>query len=304
MKTLVTGGTGFIGSHVVGRLRDADRPVVSYDRAPHANALPQGVRSVTGELFDLGRLAATIADNEVDGIVHAAGASDPQLSIGMPAATVAANATGTADLLEASRVAGFGGRVVLLSSRTVYGDDDGLGENSPLRPRTPFAATKAFADLLGQVYVQTYGLDVVSLRISQVYGPGGQLPAFLQQVIDAAITRRPLRLNGYERPGNRLVHVEDVARSVVAALDAPAPAQRIYDIAGERVRLEQLVAIVRDRVPTAEIEVAPAQVNGSDPPEPIATSAADRELGYRPRWGLARGIDDLCIWREAEASAE
>ena len=99
--------------------------------------------------------------------------SDPLLSIGMPAATVAANAIGTLHLLEAARLAGFGGRIVLLSSTAVYGhNDEVVDEQSPLPPRTPYAATKAFSDLLGQVYHCRHGLDIVSLRVSEAYGPG------------------------------------------------------------------------------------------------------------------------------------
>jgi UDP-glucose 4-epimerase len=274
MSILVTGGTGFIGRYVVGRVQDRGEPVVTYDRARGT-----GPTSVQGELFDLARLAGAITAHDVRGVVHAAGMSAPDLSLAMPAATVTANAIGTFHLLEAARLAGFAGRIVLLSSL------------SAVRPRTPFAATKAFGDLLGQVYTERYGLDVVSLRLSEAYGPGRRLPTYLDELIDAAIARRPVRPDATAEQQYRVVHVEDVARAIVAALDAPAPTSRIYDIAGEPVRIEQVIAIVRD----AEIDLA----RQPEPEQPAAATAADRELGYRPRWGLARGIDDLCAWREA-----
>lgn len=304
MSTLVTGGTGFIGRYVLDRLEDRGEDVVSYDRAPAGAGLPPTVRSVQGELFDLSRLAATFTDQDVRRIVHAAGVSDPLLSTGMPVATVAANAIGTLNVLEAARLAGVGGRVVLLSSTTVYGETDGaFDEHSPVRPQTPFAATKAFGDLLGQVYTHLYGLDVVSLRFSETYGPGRRLPSLLQRIIDAAVARRPLRLvEGSDEP-HRLVHVEDASRAIVAALDARSPTTRIYNITGEQVLLAQIVAIVRDRLPQADIEVGPGSVAAFDRRGAIAVSTAARELGYRPRWSLARGIDDLCAWREAEEAS-
>jgi UDP-glucose 4-epimerase len=274
MSILVTGGTGFIGRYVVGRVQDRGEPVVTYDRARGT-----GPTSVQGELFDLARLAGAITAHDVRGVVHAAGMSAPDLSLAMPAATVTANAIGTFHLLEAARLAGFAGRIVLLSSLAA------------VRPRTPFAATKAFGDLLGHVYTERYGLDVVSLRLSEAYGPGRRLPTYLDELIDAAIARRPVRPDATAEQQYRVVHVEDVARAIVAALDAPAPTSRIYDIAGEPVRIEQVIAIVRD----AEIDLA----RQPEPEQPAAATAADRELGYRPRWGLARGIDDLCAWREA-----
>ena len=306
MSTLVTGGEGFIGRHVIERLHENHERVVSYDRGPAATAVPAGQMRVRGELFDLRRLAAAIAEHDVRGIVHAAGMADPLLSIGTPAATVAANAIGTLHLLEAVRLAGFCGRIILLSSIAVYGNnDEAVDERSPLRPRTPYAATKAFGDLLGHVYGCRYGLDIVSLRLSEAYGPGRVLPGAVQDIIDAALERRPLRLaSGADHPFQP-VHVEDVARAVLAALAAPDPTGRIYDITGgERVTLGHVAALVRDRVPGAVIELGPGRLSGPDSQGPVAITAADRELGYRPRWGLARGIDDYCTWRESSDLAE
>jgi UDP-glucose 4-epimerase len=198
------------------------------------------------EPLDPGPLAAALTGHDVRGIVHAAGMSDP------------APTSGTLTVLEAGRRAEFDGRVVLPS----------------------YAAAKTFAD------PHRYGLDVVSLRFGDAYGPG-RLPSVLEKTIAAALARRPLRLvEGAEQPPY-LIHVEDVARAIVAALDARSPVSRTYDIAGEPVVLEQVVAIVRDRLPDADIEVDPG-------------SPADRELGYRPRWGLARGLDDVFAWREDE----
>jgi UDP-glucose 4-epimerase len=287
MTVLVTAGTGFIGRCVVERLRDDGERVVSYDRAVAAG-LPAGVTAVRGELSDVARLAATIEGQRVRGIVHAAGTAGAALSLAMPATTVSANALGTFQLLEAGRLAGFAGRVVLLSSVAVYADDP-----------TPFAVSKAFGDLLGQVYTRRYGMDVVSLRFGEAYGPGRLLPGVLEEIIDAALAGRALRLATDAAGPHRLVHVEDVARAILAALRAPAPAARVYDIAGEPVRLDQVLAIVRDRVPRAAIEL-----DGAPDAEiaPVPATAADRELGYRPRWSLARGLDDLWTWREAQAA--
>jgi len=300
MSTLVTGGAGFIGRHVVDRLHDAGEGVVSYDRAL-ASGLPVGIARVQGELFDVRRLVAALEDHGVRRIVHAAGMADPQLSVGMPTATVAANAVGTVHLLEAARSADFAGRIVLLSSLAVHGHhDDVVDERSPLRPRTPYAATKAFSDLLGEVYGCSYGLDVISLRLSEAYGPGRTVPSIVQDILDAAVEGRPLRLDaGADHPCHP-IHADDVARAVVAALDAPSPRGRIFVVTGgERVPLGRIVALVRDRIPGADIELGAGTRGTPDRQGPADISAADRELGYRPRWGLARGIDDYCAWREA-----
>jgi UDP-glucose 4-epimerase len=301
MTTLVTGGSGFIGRHVAERLHDGGERVVTYDRGPPRASLPLDIVRVRGELFDLRRLLATVADHGVQRIVHAAGMSDPLLSLGMPTTTVAANADGTVHLLEAARIADFGGRIILLSSTSVHGHNDGLvDEDSPLRPRTPYAATKAFSDLLGEVFSRRFGLDVISLRLSEAYGPGRTQPGAIQDILDAAVERRPLRIpSGGDHPCHP-IHIDDVARAIVAALGASAPHRGVYLVTGgERVSLRQVVALARDRVPDADIGLGPGALPTLDRQGTIAITAADRELGYRPRWGLARGVDDYCAWREA-----
>ena len=277
MSTLVTGGTGFIGRYVVDRLLDGGESVVSYDRAPAGAGLPAGVDSVQGELLDLSRLAATIRERHVRGIVHAAGMSDPQLSISMPATTVAANATGTLHLLEASRLASFDGRIVLLSSTSVYGDnEEAIDERSPLRPRTPYAATKAFGDLLGQAYVHSYGLDVVSLRISQAYGPGRRLPGLLETIVDAALARRPLRLAASCRPAlpprprrGRRARDRGCARRAVD----PQPRLRRHRRARPARASRSRSCAIGCRMRTIEFE--PGDLPGWDRQGPIALTAAD-----------------------------
>ena len=301
MSTLVTGGAGFIGGNLVGRLHDAGAEVVSYDRGPRSRPFPQGVTAVPGELFDQSRLAATIAKNGVERVVHAAGMSDPLLSLGMPAATVTANATGTLHVLEAARLANFRGRIVLLSSTAVYGDNAGpIDESAPLRPRTPFAAAKALGDLLASVYIDRFGLDVVSLRLSEVYGPGAGHDSLFQEIVCAALGAQHLQVGAGAEQLYHLVHVEDASRAVVAALDARDPVSRVYNVSGgDHSALGQVVALVRDQLPSAAIELGSGRLDRLDDQGTIDNRAADRELGYRPRWGLARGIDDLFVWHES-----
>ena len=255
MCTLVTGGTGFIGRYVVDRLLDSGESVVSYDRAPAASGLPRDVRSVQGELFDLSRLAATISEHRVSGIVHAAGMSDPLLSIGMPAATVAANATGTltcsrraashasADASSCSRP-----RACTATTRTWWTSfppppADALRGNEGLQRPARAGLLTQLRPRRGLIARQR-GLRARAQAAEPARGDhrrgDGAPPA------EARRRRRPAVPPGPRRGCGQGDH-----RRARARVGRPAGSMTSR---GERVPLEQVVAIVRDRLPHADIE--------------------------------------------------
>jgi len=300
---LVTGGSGPVGRYVVDALVDAGQRVVAYDHAPpHRSA--SGTAAV-GELFDLPRLLQVIREHGVERIVHAAHVADPQLSIQMPVATVVTNVEGTLHLLEAARLAGVNGRIVLMSSIAVYGDnDDAVVESAPLRPRTPHAVTSVTGEQLGAVYAAHYGLDVVTLRLGDVYGPGLPLPPTLQSLFCAAVTGEPLRAPAGADQIVHLTHGDDVCSAVLAALNAKAPRQRVYNVtSGDTHSLAQVARLLAERFPDAQIKLGSGSLPGLDRVGALDIRAADSELDYRPRWGLARGLDDYAEWLLAQPEA-
>lgn len=304
MSVLVTGGSGPIGRYVVDALVDRGEDVIVYD-----GLQPRGdttrVHVALGELFDLPRLLRVLRQHDVERIVHASDLAQPRVSVEMPVATVVANVEGTLHLLEAARLGGIEGRIVLLSSNAVYGHNDGpIDEASPLQPRTPYAVTKVTAEHLGRVYTCLYGLDVIAVRVGDAYGPHLKLPALLRALLTAAIMGDRFRATaGAEQPFH-LTHGEDISRGVLAALDAVSPRQRVYNITGgESHSLADVAALVRARFPQSRIEVGPGHLPEFDRQGAVDIGAADRELGYRPRWGLARGLDDYAEWMLAHDGA-
>jgi UDP-glucose 4-epimerase len=301
---LVTGGGAPLGRYVADALGDRGARVVSYDRA---RALaPDGVgEDALGELCDLPRLLHAIRERGVGHVVHAAEVADPAGSIEMPVATIVAGVEGTLHLLEAVRIAGLAGRIVLLSSSVVYGDRDGtIDESAPLRPRTPFAVAKATGEHLGGVYAERYGLDVVALRLGQAYGPQLALPPAVDAVLRAALGGHELRLAAGADQTFQLTHGEDVGRAVAAALAARDVAGRVFNVTGGEARsLAAIAVLVAARFPGARVELGPGPLPGLDRQGPLDIRAADRALGYRPRWGLARGLDDYVEWLAARSAA-
>jgi UDP-glucose 4-epimerase len=181
--TMITGGQGFTGRHITQRLAAGGRRVISYHREFATDE--DGAHTVQGELFDVPRLVWVLKEHRIEQIVHTAAMSHPTLSLDFPIATFAANVEGTLSLLEAARLANVR-RVVNFSSEAVYGATAGpLTEEVRVKPSTPYAITKVTAEWLGKVYSNRSGLDVVSLRIGQVYGPGNRMPEVLGDMLKA-----------------------------------------------------------------------------------------------------------------------
>src|SRR5262249_18679914 len=146
--------------------------------------------------------------------------------------TFQANVAGTVDLFEAARMAGIK-RLVYYSSETVYGHVEGpVREDAPLHPTTPYGVTKVTGELLGEGYNHLYGMDVVSLRFSEVYGPGNKMPTALRDMLLAAVHERPFRMADGGDHRFQFIHVEDVARATLCALDCTAPATTVFNITG------------------------------------------------------------------------
>lgn len=288
---LVTGGRSPLGRYIGDALSDRGEHVVGAD--------------ALGEPRDLPDLLSAIRQHGVRDVVHAAELSDPAVSIELPVATVLETVESSLHLLEAARLAEVEGRIVLLSSSAVYGDNKcPIQESAPLRPRTPFAVAKATGEHLGAVYAEAYGLDVVVLRLGEPFGPGLALPSTIGRLVRAALNGDPFRSATGADQTFHLTHGDDISRAVLAALRAPNPSQRVYNVTGgERHSLAQIAGLVRERFPRSRIDLGPGQLPGHDRQGPLDIRAADRELGYRPLWGLARGLDDLAEWLLAQREA-
>jgi UDP-glucose 4-epimerase len=222
MSTMVTGGLGYVGRHLVAHLAGRGETVVSYNR-DYAEGTEENVVYVQGELYDLPRFVDTLRRHDVGRIVHTAAMSHPDLSVDLPITTIAANVDGTVHVFEAARMVGVR-CIVNFSSETAYGHIEGaVSEDAPLHPTTPYGVTKVATELLGDVYNDLYGLDVVSLRISEVYGPGNKMPQSLREMIVPALRGEPYRL---EKGGDhrfQFVRVEDVVSAAVLAADYARP---------------------------------------------------------------------------------
>jgi len=298
MTTLVTGGTGFVGRYIVDELVDRGTSVISYNR-DFSKSPEDRVIAVQGELFDLPKLVRTMKEYEVDKIIHTAAMSHPEISVDLPVTTFAANVEGTLHLLEAARMSGVR-RVVNFSSECAYGDQSEdliVSESAYLLPNTPYGVTKVATELLGRVYNRTYGLDVVSLRVTEVYGPGLKMPEILKDLIVSAVRGKPFSIDEGSEHRFHFIHASDVANAAILASESSSLPSYVYNISGgQQVTIAEAIQLVRHRFPDADIAVGPGHLSGWDRQGPFDISASASDFGYAPQWSLEKGIDAYAAW--------
>jgi UDP-glucose 4-epimerase len=296
---LVTGGAGFIGSHLAEALvRRGERVRVVDDfstgKVENLRGFAERIELVTGTLAD-----ARVAEAAVRGVEtvfhHAALPSVPR-SIQAPLATHEANATATLRLLEAARRAGVR-RVVYAASSSAYGDTPLLPkiEGMPGRPRSPYAAAKLAGEHYMQAFAAAYGLETVCLRYFNIFGPrqdpdspyAAVVPRFASDLLAG---RRPTIFGDGEQTRD-FTYVDNAVAANLLAAEAEGVAGEVFNIAcGERISLNRLVALLQEETGVRLAPVYAAARAGDGRDSLAAIDKARARLGYEPLVGAAEGI--------------
>jgi nucleoside-diphosphate-sugar epimerase len=305
MKYLVTGGAGFIGSHIAERLVEQGAEVCILDN--FSTGKRENLENLQGHAVILeGDLRDSVlvrqAVEGVDVIFHeAAFVSVPQ-SMEQPQDCLDVNVTGTAQLFEAARRAGVR-RVVFATSAAVYGDstDMPLKEETTLRPLSPYAASKRVDEIYGQLYTTSFGLEVAALRYFNVYGPrqrpdsmyAAAVPILVRRLLD----EKPITIFGDGEQTRDLINVRDVVQANLTAAGHPAAPGEIFNICtGVETRILDLVEILQDLFPAAAQPVF-AEARAGDIYRSIGSpqKAADL-LGFRAQVTLEEGLKEAVEW--------
>lgn len=289
---LVTGASGLIGHALATRLQAEGRNVIGLDRRP-----PPGGRAafsfVEADLNDTHRLYAAVRGREPGGIVHCGGVSGLMVARDNPFLICETNILGTAQVFELARLV-KPGRVIFCSSISAYGHQDVDGvvtEDTPMRGRTTYGASKIAGEAILQAYADEHGVDGIALRFTHVYGPGRETQCFVREMIQDALARRASRLPHARRSRRQYVYVTDVVDAIALALDAEALPRRAYNIGpGRQHTLGEVADAVRGVMGPLDVSFDDA----NDPREyqcgTLDITAAGRELGWRPKIDLSAGI--------------
>ncbi|MFL5955774.1 MAG: NAD-dependent epimerase/dehydratase family protein [Gaiellaceae bacterium] len=300
MKVLVTGGSGFIGSHVVDRVTARGHEVRIFDLVP--SSYHADVETTIGDLCDARDVAAAL--DGCDAVLHLAAVADVDEVARDPHRTDRVNVHGTHTLLEAARASGVT-RFVYASTIWVYGDAAGpeaLDEDTPLDlPKHFYTATKIAGEMYTASYGELYGLEWTILRFGIPYGPRARPTAVVPAFTAKALAGQPLTIAGDGTQSRRFVYVEDLAEGVAAAL-SPAAANRIYNLVGrENTSVRAIARAVRDvvgDVPIVHIEGRAGDLHGGN----VSGERAARELGWEPTTSFVDGVRRYVAWLTEDAS--
>jgi UDP-glucose 4-epimerase len=299
MKYLVTGGAGFIGSHIATALverGDAVRVLDNLSTGARANLahLSGKVEFVEGDVLDVHKLEQAVAGCDV--VFHQAALASVPRSLKEPLATHAACATGTANVLDAARRAGVR-RVVYAGSSSAYGNQPFVSkrEIDLPAPISPYAAAKLAGELYCQSFTASFGLETVVIRYFNVFGPrqdpNGEYSAVIPKFVVAMLAGKRPTIFGDGMQSRDFTYVDNIVAGNLAAAAAPAAAGRVFNVAcGRQFNLLELVASI-NRVLGTSFEAVFEPARAGDVRDSLADISTAREvLGYEPTIDFDEGL--------------
>lgn len=313
-RVLVTGAQGCIGSWVVKQLLERGDEVVIYDLEPHPAKLSKiapaahvaKLKIVPGQIEDVATVKGLVKDDEITHIVHLAAVLMPYCQA-RPVMGGLINVIGTLNIFEAARDAGREVRIVYASSSAVWGPEHAyeskkLSEDDPLRPATHYGVFKQANEGNARAFYASNGISSIGLRPWAVYGYLRDLGLTADPTLAmrAAVYQEPfqIRLSGFMD----MQYVEDVAATFVGSLYAPVEGAHVFNLAGEVISMENLIALI-DKVRPGAAQF----LTNHGPQVPVAYQMDDKQLRAHvpglPNTSLEAGIRKTIEWFDREKSS-
>ena len=311
MNFLVTGGAGFIGSHVCERLlRDGHRvwafddlndfydPQIKRQNLREIQSLAKPFEFIPGDITDAAALAELFSSVKFDQVIHLAARAGVRPSLEKPALYQRVNVEGTVNLLEAARKSGVK-KITLASSSSVYGVNAKVpfSESDPIFSAiSPYAASKLACEALGHVYHHIYKMDVAMLRFFTVYGPRQRPDLAIHKFTKLIDAGRPIPVFGDGRTARDHTHISDIVEGVMACTQQEFGFE-IFNLGeSETVELSRLIALIESALgKKAVIDRQPMQP-GDVPITFADISKARARLGYQPKVKIEQGIKLFAEW--------
>ena len=309
MRILVTGGAGFIGSHLVEKLLAAGHAVVILDdfndfydpQIKHANiaGFAKDVTVYHVDLRDGGSVRSLFHREKVDAIAHLAARAGVRPSIQHAQLYCDTNVSGTLHLLEAARVTGVE-RFILASSSSVYGASKTIPfseEQHLIQTLSPYGATKVAGEFLCSTYSHLYQMRVVALRYFTVYGPRQRPDLAIHQFTRRIYAGQPIDQFGDGSTRRDYTYIDDVIQGTMAALQYQGPLYDVFNLGeSETIQLKELISAIENVLgKKAKVNRLPEQP-GDMPLTCADISKARKLLGYKPTTKLSEGLQKFIDW--------
>lgn len=302
MRVLVTGGGGFIGSHVVDRLIEGGVTPRIFDLSASPYHSPLEVETFTGSITDPANL--DLAMRDCDAVIHLAAVADVAHVHADPVLAEEVNTRGTLNVLEAACRAGVG-RVVYGSTTWVYSDcaEQAVDEETPIpAPRHLYTATKLAGETYCAGYAELFELESTVLRFGIPYGPRARAAGVVAKFTDLALEGKALTIAGDGSQCRSFIYVEDLAAGIVAAL-APEAANRTYNLSGDEVvTILEIAETVQEMTGGCEIVHTPPRP-GDFPGKEISNERALGEIGWKAETSFRDGVRRYVEWVRSSTRA-
>lgn len=313
MKPLVTGGAGFIGSHIVSALLEQGASVRVLDnfstgRRENLEALTRQfgrdqLEVLEGDVRDASDVGEAVRG--VDVIFHSAAFVSVPQSMDEPQACFDVNVSGTSLLLDAARRSDVR-RVVVASSAAVYGETDALPlvEETPLQPKSPYALSKRVNEMYAELFTNSLNFEVAALRYFNVYGPrqrpdsmyAAAVPIFARRLLDG----KPVTVFGDGGQTRDLINVRDVVRANLLASEHPRAAGQVFNVCtGAETRLLDLIEVLYDLFPNAPAPEFAAPRAGDIYRSVGSPQKALDVMGFKAQVSLEDGLKEVVEWMRA-----
>jgi len=299
VKVLVTGGSGFIGNHVVNKLlaHGVDVRILDMLAPPEARG---NVEFTKGSILDIDDVRPAM--HRVDAVIHLAAVADVRDVFNDPHYAEQINVRGTANILESMRLLGLK-RLIFGSTTWVYSDvaETVVDETTALLPPSHlYTATKIAGEHYCRSYSQLYGIEPTILRFGIPYGPGARPGAVIPIFVNKAINGDSLTLQGDGMQFRKFIYVEDLAEGIVAALK-PVAINEIYNLDGQqKVSIREIAETVKKilgDVTIEYVEARPGDFVGKD----ASSEKALRELSWQATTPFEEGVRRYVEWYQAQA---
>jgi len=304
---MVTGGAGFIGSHIVRELVNEGEDLLIYDKSLDEDRkqiielrlsdIVDRITMASGDICNYSELVNTAKKYGISQVVHAAAAAFIPEAAKEPRKTIQINVEGTLNVLEMSRKSNVD-RFLFVSSASVYGEAEysPIDETHPLNPVDVYGVSKLAGEKLTLMYSKTHGLKTTIVRPTSVYGPGELYGRVLKLFIENALTGKELQVHGGGEQERDFTYVSDTARGIVLALLSDKAIGEAFNIsAGNAHPIKETIEIIREFIPNVKVKITPSR-QACVPKRYLDITKARKLLRYEPKYDLKAGIREYVKW--------